>query len=348
MLTRRRLMVSIGGALAVGPGPAGAAAPDDLARRFAAIEGRSGGRLGVAVLDLRTGAGAGYRPDERFPMCSTFKLLAAAAVLAQVDAGREALERRVAYGAADLVEYSPVTKARLGEGAMPLADLCEAALTLSDNTAGNLLLAAIGGPAGLTDYARSLGDMWTRLDRVEPDLNEARPDDPRDTTTPAAMLADLRRLVLGDALAPASRERLAGWLSANRTGGSRLRARLPAGWRVGDKTGSGDRGTANDVGILWPPAGEPILVAAFLTGTDAPAEARSATLAAVGEAVATLPLTAQAGRASARPNISRRAGSTWWRTSGERSSDCAVSGSQRSASRLPSGIQGSASSRAPA
>ena len=174
------------------------------------------------------------------------------------------------------------------QGAMPLSDLCEAAITRSDNTAGNLMLGAIGGPAGLTAYARSLGDAVTRLDRMEPDLNEAAPDDPRDTTSPAAMLANLRRLLIGDALSEMSKARLAGWLLGNRTGGARLRAHLPAGWRVGDKTGSGDRGTTNDAGIVWPASGEPILVAAYLTGTEAPADARNAALAEVGRALATL------------------------------------------------------------
>lgn len=257
---------------------------DDLRR----LEGNVGGRLGVAALDTRTGMRAGYRADERFPMCSTFKFLAAAAVLKRVDDRKDRLDRKVEYGPADIVVYSPVTEPRLTEGGMLLGDLCEAAMILSDNTAGNLLLAALGGPAGLTAYARSLGDQTTRLDRIEPTLNEALPDDPRDTTTPAAMLANLQRLVLGDALSEASRKQLTAWLLANKTGDARLRARLPQGWRVGDKTGTGDNGTANDVGLLWPPGREPLIVSAYLTASSAPLEQRNATLAAVGEAVAAL------------------------------------------------------------
>ena len=160
-------------------------------------------------------------------------------------------------------------------------------MTLSDNTAGNLLLASMGGPAGLTAFLRSLGDAVTRLDRIEPGLNEAIPGDPRDTTTPAAMLANLQALALGSALSAGSREQLVGWLLGNRTGDTRLRAGLPDGWRSGDKTGSGERGTTNDVGILWPPGRAPVLVAAYLTGTPAAAEQRNATIAAVGQAVAT-------------------------------------------------------------
>jgi beta-lactamase class A len=260
--------------------------PDTLAGDFASIERASGGRLGVAVLDTLTGARSGHRSDERFPMCSTFKLLAAAAVLSRVDAGRERLDRRIRFAARDVVTYSPATKDRIGGDGMALSELCDAALTLSDNTAGNLLLANIGGPAGLTDYARSIGDTVSRLDRIELDLNEAVPGDPRDTTTPAAMLANLNALLLGTALSAASRDQLTRWLVANKTGGARLRAGVPNGWRVGDKTGSGERGTTNDVGIAWPPNRAPVIVTVYLTETSAAAEQRSATIAAVGRAVA--------------------------------------------------------------
>lgn len=291
MITRRRFNLGFGSTLLgmaagapaaiAGPGLF-AALPGELAR----IERESGGRLGVAVLDTGTGARAEHRSGERFPMCSTFKLLAAAAILARVDRGEESLDRRVRFEAADVVVYSPATKDHAGGPGMTLAEICEAAMVVSDNTAGNLLLAALGGPQGLTAFARSLGDGATRLDRIEPDLNEALPGDPRDTTTPAAMLEDLRILVLGDVLSAGSRERLTGWLVGNRTGGTRLRAGLPPGWRVGDKTGAGERGTNNDVGIVWPPGREPVIVSAYLTGTQAAAEQRNATLAAVGRAVA--------------------------------------------------------------
>ncbi|KAB1077899.1 class A beta-lactamase [Methylobacterium soli] len=296
MLSRRVFTRAILGAASAclglaGAWPRAASAADQaeaLRRRFAEIEARSGGRLGVGVLDLQTGLRAGHRAEERFPLCSTFKLLAAAAVLARVDAGRESLERRVTYNAADLVAYSPVTEPRVGEGGMALEALCAAAITLSDNTAGNLLLSAIGGPSGLTAYLRSLGDPVTRLDRTEPDLNEARPEDPRDTTTPGAMLDTLQRLLRGSALSDASRARLLGWLRDNKTGATRLRARLPADWRVGDKTGTGENGTANDVGLLAPPVGEPILVTAYLTGSTASSEARNAAIAEVAQALLVL------------------------------------------------------------
>jgi beta-lactamase class A len=261
------------------PRPAGAA------EALAALEARLGGRLGVAVLDAGSGRRLAHRGGERFPLTSTFKFLAAGHVLARVDRGEERLDRVVAYTKDDLVTYSPVTGQ---QAAMSLGALCDAAVTLSDNTAGNLLLDSFGGPAGLTAWLRGLGDDVTRLDRRETALNEARPGDPRDTTTPEAMLGLMQALLLGGALAAASRAQLADWLVGCRTGDRRLRAGVPAGWRVGDKTGSGGNGTANDIGILWPPGRAPILVAAYSTGSTAPEEARSAVLAEVGRIAAAI------------------------------------------------------------
>jgi beta-lactamase class A len=292
MISRRRFAMGAGAALvscAGSGGLNGARAASGLSPALAGdldkIEVESGGRLGVAVLDTFSGERAGRRIDERFPMCSTFKLLAAAAVLARVDAERERLDRRIRFDASDVVVNSPTTKDRHGEPGMSLAELCEAAMTVSDNTAGNLLLASLGGPAGLTAYARSLGDTVTRLDRIEPELNEALPGDPRDTTTPAAMLANLHRLALANTLSAKSRDQLVQWLVGNKTGDTRLRAGLPAGWRVGDKTGAGENGTTNDVGVIWPPGRAPVIVTIYLTGTSATSDRRNATLAAVGRAV---------------------------------------------------------------
>jgi beta-lactamase class A len=259
---------------------------NDVASSLADLERRNGGRLGVAALDTASGRRAEHRADELFPLCSTFKLLAAAFVLARVDRGEEQLERRVVYSDKDIVTYSPVTKDHVGPGGMKLADICDAAVTLSDNTAGNLMLASFGGPAGLTSYMRSLGDKATRLDRFETELNEARPGDPRDTTTPAAMLSTMQRLLVGTVLSAASRERLIGWLVASKTGARRLRAGLPADWRVGDKTGGGNNGTANDVAIAWPPSRAPILIAAYYTGSTIPDDARNAVIAEAGRLVA--------------------------------------------------------------
>ncbi len=271
----RRALLAASAALASGAW----AEPD----RFGDVERSTGGRLGVAALDTGTGRRWAHRADERFPMASTFKWLAVSQVLSRVDRGREQLSRRIPYTKADLLEYAPVTAARVGEGAMSLNDLCEAAITMSDNTAANLILTTLGGPAGLTRWIRGLGDPTTRLDRNEPTLNEAEPGDPRDTTTPSAMLADLRRVLTGPVLQLPSRRRLLDWLAANKTGDDALRRGVPMGWRVGDKTGSGMHGSRNDVGILWPPAGKPILVAAYIAGATASGDVRNVALAGIAK-----------------------------------------------------------------
>jgi beta-lactamase class A len=240
--------------------------------QIAAIEQHIGGRIGIAVFDMGGGRGFEYRAADRFPMCSTFKFLAAAAVLRRVDQKQEHLDRRIAYSAVDLLEWAPVTREHLREGSMTLEALCAAAIEYSDNTAGNLILRTIGGPAKLTDYLRSLGDSVTRLDREEPDLNSAIKGDERDTTSPAAMLGDIKTLLLEDRLSPESRERLTNWLVANTTGAKRLRAGLPPAWRVGDKTGSGDNGAMGDIAIAWPPNRAPILIAVYLADSTVSTE----------------------------------------------------------------------------
>ena len=238
-------------------------------RALRRIEAAAGARLGVGILDTASGQRVGHRADERFPLCSTFKFLAAALVLRRVDRDLESLDRPVAIRADRLVTYSPATGRHAG-GHMTMGELCEAAVTLSDNSAANLMLESFDGPAGLTRFARSLGDDVTRLDRIETTLNEATPGDPRDTTSPAAMLGLMRELLLGRALAPASRERLRSWLGANTTGATSLKAGLPADWRIGDKTGAGGHGTRNDIAIVWPRGtGAPVLVTAYLTGATA-------------------------------------------------------------------------------
>ena len=292
MITRRQFQRGLGttlvaAALSVTPKAMRASIVDQrLIDEIRRLESESGGRLGVCVLETATGARHVHRGDERFPMCSTFKALAAAAILARVDAGKEQLARRITFDASALVTYSPVTEKRAGGDGMTLAEICDAAVTLSDNTAANLLLASIGGPQGLTAFARGLGDEVTRLDRNEPSLNEALPDDPRDTTTPNAMASTLRTLILGTtALSAASREQLTTWLIANKTGDTRLRAGLAKDWRVGDKTGSGARGTANDVAVIWPPNKSPIVITAYLTGATVSTAQQNATLASVARAV---------------------------------------------------------------
>ena len=256
--------------------------------RFAALEAASGGRLGVAALDTASGARLAHRDDERFPMCSTFKAMAVAAVLARVDRGAERLDRFVRYDEADLVAYAPVTRARVQAGGMSLGELCAAAIEVSDNGAANLILGSIGGPAGWTGFVRSLGDSASRLDRTEPALNEVLPSDTRDTTTPIAMLRDLQLTVLGKVLSPASRDRLAAWMVGCQTGEQRLRAGLPPTWRVGDKTGTWDSrpNASGDIAVAWAPSG-PIVIASYLTGANSASEdERNAVHAEVGRIVA--------------------------------------------------------------
>lgn len=255
---------------------------DDAQSALRDLERRNGGRLGVALLDTATGRRSVHRGDERFPMCSTFKFLAAALMLARVDRGEEKLDRRVFFTDGDLVPYSPATKDHVGAGGMTVDAICAAAVTLSDNTAGNLMLASFGGPTGLTAFVRGLGDPVTRLDRIETELNEGTPGDPRDTTSPLAMLGTMQKLVAGDVLSAASRDRLIGWLVANKTGDRRLRAGVPAGWRVGDKTGTGGHGSANDIAVAWPPGRAPVFITAYYTGSTISDEARSAVIAEAG------------------------------------------------------------------
>jgi beta-lactamase class A len=219
-------------------------------------------------------------------MCSTFKFLAAAAVLKRVDEKKEKLERFVPYDAKDILEYAPVTREHLKAGGMTLGALCEAAIEQSDNTAGNLLLNAIGGPAGLTNFVRTLGDPVTRLDRIEPELNSAIPGDERDTTTPAAICSDMQRLLLSETLSEASRHRLEDWLHRNETGAPMIRAGVPKNWIVGDKTGRGANGATNDIAIIRPPGRAPILLAIYTVGSTATANDREGAIAEVAKIVA--------------------------------------------------------------
>ena len=239
----------------------------------------------MAALDTGSGKRLDYRSEDRFPMCSTFKFLAAAAVLKRVDGGQQELDRFVSYDAKDILEYAPITKAHLKDGGMTLGALCAAAIEQSDNTAGNLLLDRIGGPVGLTSFARSIGDEITRLDRKEPELNSAIPGDERDTTSPAAMCANMERLVLRNVLSEPSRHQLEDWLQHNETGTLLIRAGVPKTWTVGDKTGRCGNGATNDVAIIRPPGRAPTVVAIYTIGSTSSADDRAATLAEAARAV---------------------------------------------------------------
>jgi beta-lactamase class A len=248
------------------------------------LETTAQGRLGVHILDCAAGLEYGYRADERFMMLSSFKLLASALVLHRVDTGKESLARRMAFTGQDLLPWSPVTEQHADGNGMTLAQLCEATITTSDNTAANLILSSYGGPAALTAFARQLGDQVTRLDRNEPQLNVKSGDGLMDTTSPRAMATTMQKLLLGNVLSIQSREKLQQWLRGNTTGNHRLKAGLPADWRIGDKTGT-NQSDSNDIGIVLPPHRAPLLVAAYLAESHATSQVKDATIAAVGQLV---------------------------------------------------------------
>ncbi|MGG6896814.1 MULTISPECIES: class A beta-lactamase [Rhizobium] len=259
--------------------------------QLAALESKHPGRICVSILDMGSGKRIEHRAGERILMCSTFKALVAALVLSRVDKGEEKLDRRIHYTKSDLLGNSPATEANVGETGMTVAELCAAAVTLSDNAAANLLLASFGGPKELTAFCRSLGDEITHLDRIEPELNyHDTPDDQRDTTTAAAMLENLRRLLFTDVLSPASRSQLAAWLIMTKTGDARLRAGLPKNWLVGDKTGTSDDkvGNANDIAVLWPSNRAPIIVTAYCEIPGIAADERNAVIAEIGRIAASI------------------------------------------------------------
>lgn len=248
----------------------------EIAGRLGALEQAHSARLGVFGRDTVTGRTVLYRADELFPVCSTFKTIAVAAVLRDLEGGGEFLAKPVRYTGKDVVEsgYAPVTGLpdNLACG-MTVADLCAAAVACSDNTAANLLLRELGGPGAVTRFCRSVGDGVSRLDRWEPALNSAEPGRVTDTTSPLAIGRTYGRLILGDALEAGDRQRLTGWLLGSTTSGDRFRAGLPKDWTVADKTGTGGYGTTNDVGIAWPTGRGPIVMAVLSTKQDTAAPA---------------------------------------------------------------------------
>ncbi|MBD0707012.1 class A beta-lactamase [Streptomyces sp. CBMA291] len=248
----------------------------EVSARLRELERRHSARLGVYAHDVRGGRTLAYRADERFPMCSTFKALAVAAVLRDLDHDGTFLARRIRYTEAFVARSGWSPRAELPENlarGMTVAELCDATLRFSDNTAANLLLIELGGPTGITRFARSLGDPVTRLDRWEPELNSAEPERRTDVTTPRSIGRTYGRLLLGDALPRPDRELLTRWMLANTTGDQRLREGLPEGWTLAEKTGGGRYGTNNDAGVAWRPDGGPVLISVLTTRTreDAPA-----------------------------------------------------------------------------
>jgi beta-lactamase class A len=273
MMLNRRALLSAVPALIAWP-----ALAREAPRALAAYERDTGGRIGLYAENLATGLKIAWRANERFVMCSTFKASLAAMVLARVDRGQDHLRQMISYGPQDVPDwYAPVARKNLAKGAMSVADMCAAAVEYSDNTCANLLLARVGGPPALTAFWRSIGDAVTRLDHNEPILNRSPPGDPHDTTTPAAMAANLRCLLLGKALSPGSRERLTGWMVDCQTGSERLRGGIPKTWRIANKTGNDGKDAFGDIAMAWSKPDTPIVICAYTQG-GAPSAARVASV----------------------------------------------------------------------
>jgi len=282
----RRDFLLAGAGLAVSGAWLPVRAAVNFRQAMAGLEARLGGQAGLSALDTGNGRTLSWRGHERFAMCSSFKWLLAAAVQKRVEEGDLKSDQMIHYSAKALLSHSPRTEAHVKDSGMTVDDLCAAVVEVSDNGGANLLLDQVGGPEGLTRFLRDTGDGVTRLDRKELALNSNIPGDPRDTTTPDAMVATMKRILLGDVLKPGSREKLLDWLRKNETGDKRLRAGLPKDWVVGDKTGTGTRGATVDDAIAWPPGRRPILIAAYLSGSTKPIDALEAGHAEMGRLVA--------------------------------------------------------------
>ena len=264
-----------------------AAAPDrfsPLRRAITAVERSAGGPIGISLLDTHTGERFGHRANDRFPLCSTFKLLLAARLLHGADKGQWAMIERLPVTKADMLFNAPFTEKRIG-GSASLLELAEAMAVVSDNPAANIGLARVGGPAALTRWLRAIGDQTTRLDRNEPEMNNETPGDPRDTTTPAAMLATSRALVEGHILSPVARNTLFGWMQASRTADTMIRAALPPGWQEANKTGAGSWRARNIVSVMTPPGRNPIWVAAYLFAAKSELAERNRQFVPLGRAI---------------------------------------------------------------
>lgn len=261
-------------------GNAGISAQAQLTKLERALDGR----LGVYALNTANGTQLGYHANEYFPMCSTFKVLLTSAILKRSTQIEGLMQQRIKYQQRDLVTYSPITEQYVKDG-MTVAALCASAMQYSDNTASNLLMKILGGSEAVTAFARSIGDRQFRLDRWETALNSSIPGDRRDTSTPNAMGQSLQRLALGNAIEPHLQVQLQAWLRGNTTGAARIRAGVPANWQVGDKTGTGDYGTANDIAVLWPPQRSPVVVAIYTTQGEKDAKARNDIVASAARIV---------------------------------------------------------------
>jgi beta-lactamase class A len=281
----RRRLVLAAAALPLLPSFIHAAAPQSIEDAFAALEKDLDGRLGIYAIDTGTGREFKYRADEAFAFCSTFKMVVASAILHKSITQPDLLAKRIRFSKTDMVPHAPITEKHLDDG-MTVWELCDATMRYSDNPAAKLLMKELGGPAAVTEYARSIGDQTFRLDRWETELNSAIPGDMRDTTTPFAMAQTLRKLALGDGLPPAQQKQLVAWLVGNTTGGNRMRAGLPKDWTVGDRTGAGAYGSNNDIAIIWPPGRAPVVAAMYSVRKQEKIDSRPDILAAAARLIA--------------------------------------------------------------
>jgi beta-lactamase class A len=265
-------------------GPASAQDPEQrLAATIDRVEQDLDARVGILIRDSGSDWSFSYRADERFLMNSTFKTMLCGAVLQRVDEGDIDLDERIAIESGDILEYAPVTDMMVGK-AMSVGELCHATLNMSDNTAANLLIDRIGGPESVTAFLREIGDPVSRLDRREPEVNTFTPGDPRDTTTPAAMISTMETLLTGDALTPQLRTRLVDWMSGGGVTGALIRASTPEGWHVADKSGAGDF-TRNIAAMVTPPGRAPYFIAVFLSDSDVDFDTRNSAVIALSEAI---------------------------------------------------------------
>ncbi len=252
-----------------------------LSKAVQAEEARLGARIGMAVFDAKDGTRWAHRGDERFPLNSTHKSFTCAALLKQVDRRVLALENQISLVRASLVTYSPVMEKAGGQ--VSLREACAASVSWSDNTAANIVTDAIGGTQAFTAFMRDIGDPHTRLDRKEPEMNEATPNDLRDTTTPIAIVESLRRIILGDVLGQESRALLTDWMRNDKVADALLRASLPGTWSIADKSGAGGHGSRSIVAVIWPKDRDPVVVGIYITQTVAPMVDSNAAIARVGK-----------------------------------------------------------------
>lgn len=257
-----------------------------IQKQFAQLETAKNGRLGISAINTANKQTIHYRANERFPFCSTSKFMVVSAILKQSEIKPQLLQERIKYKNEDIVSYSPITEKHLNDG-MTIAELCAAAINHSDSTAMNLLIKKLGGPNAINDFAHSIGDHVFTLNRLEPELNTAIPGDIRDTTSPLAMQKSLYQLGLGNLLSTSQKTMLQSWLKSNTTGDKRIRAALPKSWIVGDKTGSGDYGTTNDIAIIWPPKCAPIVMALYFTQKEKDAKPKDAVITSAAQSIIT-------------------------------------------------------------